>query len=287
MSINFNGGEYYIQDTKHGKFLVAGDNFDGNVYHQEHHGRPNAVWHFLECGDGYYFITDKKHQKELFAGDTKGKINHKPHGHKDQAKWKLTQELAGVFSITEKKSGKGIVAGEVFDGQVYHQEPNGRPVGLWRLIPAAFNQVQGANIDPGHLYNQTFILIDNKHKLAVMSPEDAAKQGEFNHNQHENKPNAKWKFVDSGFPGYYYIQDQKHHKYICAGEVYDGKVYLQDHRERNNARWKVENAGPGLYYIKDKKHDKCLQATEKAEHKVRHDDGNGKEQAKWMFIPTQ
>ena len=35
---------YTITDLKHGLSLVAGDNYDGKIYHQSPNGRSNAEW---------------------------------------------------------------------------------------------------------------------------------------------------------------------------------------------------------------------------------------------------
>ena len=35
----------HITDKKHGRSLVAGNNADGNIYHQTPNARRNATWH--------------------------------------------------------------------------------------------------------------------------------------------------------------------------------------------------------------------------------------------------
>lgn len=40
----FKAGNFEICDTKHRKCIIAGDNYDGDVYHQDVRGRPNGRW---------------------------------------------------------------------------------------------------------------------------------------------------------------------------------------------------------------------------------------------------
>ena len=54
---------YYIVDAKHGRSIVAGDRYDGHIYHQDPRDRPNAKWLLIPVHGqpGYYFIRDTKH----------------------------------------------------------------------------------------------------------------------------------------------------------------------------------------------------------------------------------
>lgn len=55
----------WIQDQKHHKDLIAGDVYDGNIYHQDPNGRQNALWRLTPVGDGSFILTDLKHRKAL------------------------------------------------------------------------------------------------------------------------------------------------------------------------------------------------------------------------------
>ena len=56
---------YYIVDAKHGRSIVAGDTYDGNVYHQDPTDRPNAKWELEPTqAEGFYLIRDIKHSSQ-------------------------------------------------------------------------------------------------------------------------------------------------------------------------------------------------------------------------------
>ena len=52
-----------IRDRQYKLCMVAGDVFDGCVYHQEPNGRANSVWAMLLVGDQLpaYEFRDMKH----------------------------------------------------------------------------------------------------------------------------------------------------------------------------------------------------------------------------------
>ena len=87
---------YLIRDTKHNKYIVAGDRYDGHIYHQDPNNRSNAKWRLVlftdDYGSGTYYLMDKKHNR-------------------------------------------AIVAGDVADNSVYHQHPNRRPNAHWAIVP--------------------------------------------------------------------------------------------------------------------------------------------------------
>ena len=90
-------GYYYIKDTKHNKYIVAGFNYDGNVYHQDRTiGQQNAMWRKVTFTDTYGSQT---------------------------------------FYLVDGKHGKALVAGDIADIKVYHQVPHGRSNARWALIP--------------------------------------------------------------------------------------------------------------------------------------------------------
>jgi len=70
---------YYIVDAKHGRSIVAGDRYDGHIYHQDPTGRPNGKWVLepVSGQSGVFFIRDTKHNKYIVAGDNyDGRIYH-------------------------------------------------------------------------------------------------------------------------------------------------------------------------------------------------------------------
>jgi hypothetical protein len=63
---------YEIRDSLHGKYLVAGYEYDGNIYHQDRHGHLNGLWRIdsrirQEDNVEIYVITDLRHGKSLTA----------------------------------------------------------------------------------------------------------------------------------------------------------------------------------------------------------------------------
>ena len=60
-----------IRDAAYGRYLVAGDLWDGCVYHQPHQNRPNAVWAMIDIPNfkGMVELRDLKHGYRLMAGD--------------------------------------------------------------------------------------------------------------------------------------------------------------------------------------------------------------------------
>ena len=133
---------YYIVDAKHGRSLVAGDRYDGHIYHQDPMGKSNAKW-VLEPVSGepdYYLIRDTKHNKYIVAGDRyDGRIYHQDPNNRSNAKWRLvlfTDDYGSdTYHLMDKKHNRTIVAGDVADNNVYHQHPNRRPNARWAIVP--------------------------------------------------------------------------------------------------------------------------------------------------------
>lgn len=123
-----------ITDSKHGKSLVAGDNYDNHVYHQDAQNRNNSKWILKKHANDLYTITDYKHGYSLVAGDKYDNhvyhqdVNYRPNGY-----WTLDRQSDGTFIITDHKHNKSLVAGDNCDNHVYHQDVNGRPNGRWRI----------------------------------------------------------------------------------------------------------------------------------------------------------
>ena len=133
---------YYIVDAKHGRSLVAGNTYDGHIYHQDPIDRTNAKW-VLEpiSGDpNYFFIRDTRHNKYIVAGDTyDGRIYHQLPNNRQNAKWMLVPFTdtygSTTYHLIDQKHRRAIVAGDTADNKVYHQYPNRRPNARWALVP--------------------------------------------------------------------------------------------------------------------------------------------------------
>jgi hypothetical protein len=132
---------YYIMDTKHRRSIVAGDVYDGRIYHQDPGDRPNAIWTLeFSNAQGYYLIRDTKHQKCIVAGnDYDGQLYHQDPNGKGNDRWRIVKfkdEQTGseAVELIDKRHNKAIVAGDVRDNHVYHQDPNNRPNARWILI---------------------------------------------------------------------------------------------------------------------------------------------------------
>lgn len=128
-----------LEDCKHSQAIVAGDNYDGNIYHQIAGERLNAQWvmRFAETVNGidYYYLQDRKHDKFLVAGDNyDGRVYHQDHAGRLNAQWATMWGPAGdSVLIIDRKHGKCLVAGDNDDNNVYHQDPNGRTNAYWKI----------------------------------------------------------------------------------------------------------------------------------------------------------
>lgn len=60
-----------IKDCLYGRYVVAGDSWDGCVYHQQHENRLNSVWGMLEIpgSNGLVEFRDMKHGYRLTNGE--------------------------------------------------------------------------------------------------------------------------------------------------------------------------------------------------------------------------
>lgn len=131
---------FEINDAKHNKSLAAGDNYDGNVYHQSPNDRYNAKWFFYPVPNhpDYYYIIDAKHREGIVAGiNYDNHVYHQDVWDRDVAMWKVEPshlpDTEGYYTFTDMKHQRSIVAGDVYDGHVYHQYVQGRRNGIWRL----------------------------------------------------------------------------------------------------------------------------------------------------------
>lgn len=90
-----------MTNLKHNKSVVAGDNYDQRVYHQDNGSRLNSRWRFVSNGDGTYTIYDMKQGKALVQAITatttlttttlNGRLN---------ARWKVRVPLSPSVSTT-------------------------------------------------------------------------------------------------------------------------------------------------------------------------------------------
>ena len=133
----------HITDNKHHQMIVAGTNYDGQLYHQAPGGRKNAEWGLIFAGvypDGrpLWRIRDRLHRLFMLSGDSyDNHVYHQPHHNRPNSLWMLISVPGkpGVFNIIESKHNKAIIAGDNYDNHVYHQNPAGRPNAEWTLHP--------------------------------------------------------------------------------------------------------------------------------------------------------
>jgi hypothetical protein len=124
-----------IYDAKHFLYIVAGNTYDGNIYHQPHQNRENANWTLIPTGEPEtYYIQDGKHLAYIVAGDTyNGHIYHQYNLNRENAKWRKIPDpiREGWYWLVDKKHFRAIVAGD--DGNLYHQYPQFRENASWKI----------------------------------------------------------------------------------------------------------------------------------------------------------
>jgi len=124
---------FYIKNAKHQMGLVAGLNYDKQVYHQNLKYGLHEQWKFEPAGDGYYYIIDRKHNRALYGiGKKKGRPQHLAKRDTDLAKWKITANKNSGYIITNKVYGD-LVAGNNPDNKVYQSVHANRSNGRWEL----------------------------------------------------------------------------------------------------------------------------------------------------------
>jgi len=125
---------YIISDARHNRSLVAGNNADNHVYHQEPLGRRNAQWRFIPAGNCTYYIVDRKHKdKALVAGDSYDKaLYHQRHRNRANAKWTISS-IQGAYLITDAKHKYELIAGDRYNGRLYHQPHQNRLNARWKI----------------------------------------------------------------------------------------------------------------------------------------------------------
>ena len=80
------------------------------------------------------------------------------------------------------KHGKCIVAGNIYDNNIYHQDPDNRLNAKWKLVP--FTDEVGST---------TFHLIDKKHNKAIVAGDNA--DNDVYHQDPNGRPNARWALI--------------------------------------------------------------------------------------------
>ena len=163
---------FYLIDGKHKKAIVAGDNYDGRIYHQDPNGRSNAKWKSTELykqelvykSDANkpvvryfsYYLSDGKHGISIVAGDNyDGRIYHQWPLGRPNAEWIFSPIIGkkNVFHIYDLRHRKFIVSGDNYDGNIYHQDHNNRLNAEWTLVPANPSDAGFApsSLQPGRL----------------------------------------------------------------------------------------------------------------------------------------
>lgn len=145
---------YYIIDAEHGMCITAGDNSDGNAYHQHPRGRLNAKWTVEPVGGNkykdYFFIKDLKHG--MYLSSSSGAFDHYMYhtqlnpkkGSKskyEHAMWKLEMVApkafgSPAFRLIDKKHEKEVAAGKRQDNNLYQQDLKTSGIeAYWVFIP--------------------------------------------------------------------------------------------------------------------------------------------------------
>jgi len=135
----FDFQNFEVRDRKHNYNIVAGWNYDGDVYHQHpaSGNSHNQRWIFvpLESNPGFYNIYDMRHYKTLVGGNDNNVYHQHPYN-KNNAKWKAVSAGSGYFYLMDMQYNKAICAGSNQDNNIYHQDPNGRWECQWKLMNA-------------------------------------------------------------------------------------------------------------------------------------------------------
>lgn len=78
---------------KHKKYIVAGDNNNGRLYHEDANGRENAQWKINPIVNNYSSTThliDKRFGKAIVTGNELDKyVYHQPDHERTNARWSL------------------------------------------------------------------------------------------------------------------------------------------------------------------------------------------------------
>lgn len=198
---------FYVLVSTDNKGVVAGDNYDVHVYHQEPNGRDNAQWRFVPTGDGKsYYIYDRLHGKAWAAGDNQdGHVYHQDPAGRDNAKWIPTLVAEpGWYQFVDKKWSKAIAAGRGDDSTIYHQEARQQSNSLWKLdvaldgdkgpafLPKEVVVTKVTPSDPAMLDNAPLAVIDQ----TVNNPSDSPQTITITHSVTDQTV-QEWTFEES------------------------------------------------------------------------------------------
>jgi hypothetical protein len=139
---------WQMYDVSNNKYVVAGDVYDGSVYHQDANDRANSYWmaDYTDTAKTSFYIRDLRHGKAIVAGDTyDGKLYHQDPKGRQNAIWTKVPvpNQRNVFYLQDLKHHKCIVAGNTYDGNLYHQDANGRQNAMWNLLTVTANVRSG------------------------------------------------------------------------------------------------------------------------------------------------
>ncbi len=119
----------WLEDRKHQKNIVAGNIYDGNVYHQPAvPTQLNSLWAVepVPGSDEWVYLFDLKHGQYLNVHE--GSDQNMQHGTPeiwDEACFRLTEcgnDGAYIYYHLQSRYGdKGVVAGDNYDGHLYYQ----------------------------------------------------------------------------------------------------------------------------------------------------------------------
>jgi hypothetical protein len=111
-----------IKDSQYGRYLVAGDEWDGRVYHQPHDHRVNSIWLQLLTpkSDGLMEFRDMKHGMRLANGElyARGDDRCRPvaniWGQDSTAQWKIVNAnpATGAINLVDQSGGGYLQATE-------------------------------------------------------------------------------------------------------------------------------------------------------------------------------
>ncbi len=206
---------FRIINRKYGTALLAGDNFDNQVYLQFHNDRENAKWRLDEVDfdtqDGEYsgvsfYLTNVGVGKDLNSNPTGDQFRYEAAAAQTNAQWRIdpqpaTANCPGKFGdwnhLIDRKRGYGIVAGDVDTNRLYHQPLTGtRDNELWKFVPqpngtlrivdckhneeivagAGDNQIYHLASDAGESANHEW-KVNRVLELDMLTKEQHAKQG--------------------------------------------------------------------------------------------------------------
>jgi hypothetical protein len=132
-------------DRKWQAYLIAGDNYDGHVYHQRQGAsKLNAVWIMekVQGEDNWYYLFDAKHGQYLTVKDNGNESIQQGPVTEELACWQFIEvpdpdPVISSFNIKQVQTGLYIAAGMAYcDNHVYQQTVQpGELNAMWRKTP--------------------------------------------------------------------------------------------------------------------------------------------------------